>query len=635
MSHSHAKTTTMKGAWETLNDRILLWRDSCNVYAVRGTEGRWIIINAGTGLAESHLDELGDAGGISLVLTHHFRDHTAGAELLRRRGVRVFAPHFEREHLSGAQAAFRSRDNWLLYELGWDSFAPVAPIKVDRWLMDYEKTMIAGLQVEIIPTPGVTMGAVSLIVDLPGDGKVAFIGELMSAPGKLSRLSPLQYEYNDLTGGENILLSWERVLSAGASVAYPSIGVPITDPRAGVAALRHNLARVDEIQPGYSARLAANQNDDIEEVLPRLYRATGTVAETHFILGKSGKVLALDYGYGMAGIRFPRRAAFSTRRPILHSVEALGKITGHARIDTVLATHYHDDHIGCVHMLQRLFGTELWAGENFADLIDRPYDFDRPCLWPETIKVSRRLPLGKTIYWEDIAITLHPMVGHTEFSTLLCLEFDGNRVAHTGDQFFFQTARGQNSRATADGGIFTNHVYKNGLSLGGYAACLEHLRSFKPDTILSGHALPYRPDPVVWELLGRAAVTFDEIHLALMQLGDDEVHFGPESQAAKLQPYSLWIPRGACGAQLHGWILNPFNRSATANARFVTPPPGWLAKDIRLDLGPREKRTFQTTLAVPVDSRFRRQPIALELTIDDRPFGQVAEAWVTVGYDEF
>jgi hypothetical protein len=227
------------------------------------------------------------------------------------------------------------------------------------------------------------------------------------------------------------------------------------------------------------------------------------------------------------------------------------------------------------------------------------------------------------------------MVGHTEFSTLLCLEFDGHRVAHTGDQFFFQDARGVNAAPPAASGVFTNHVYKNGLALGGYVDCLRHLRAFQPEVILSGHALPYRPDEHGWALIGETALAFDAIHRALLPLGDGEVHFGPESQPAKLQPYSLHVPKSGGTVPLRGWVLNPFNRGAIAEVRFVTPPDGWQAAPIRLPLAPREKRAFEATLTVPAGSLCRRQPIALDLTVDDRPFGQVAEAWVTVGYDRF
>lgn len=622
-------------SWRELEDGIYLYRDSCNVYAVRGLDGQWLIINAGTGRGSSVWAELGELGSATVLLTHHFRDHTAGAEVFRRAGARIFAPYWDREHLSDSQHAFRSHDNWLLYELRWDNFAPIEPVAVERWMMDYEKTTIAGLPVEVIPAPGVSMGAVAYAVDLPGGRRVAFVGELMSGPGRVARLSPLQYNYNDLLGGENVLLSWNRVLAANPAAAFPSLGEPLNDPPSAVAKLRQNFERFNGIHPGYGARVTAPPGDDIEEVLPRLYRATAAGAETHFIIGRSGRVLSLDYGYGTAGLRFPQGVTFPVRRTLLHSIEALRRRTGATRIDTVLASHYHDDHVGAVHMLQRVFGTELWAGENFADLIEHPEEYDRPCLWPEPIRVTRRLPLEQTIHWEDVAITLYPMVGHTEFSTLLCLEYDGHRVAHTGDEFFFVNARGENSNPQTAVGIFTNHEYKNGIALGGYGDCLRRLRAFGPEVVMSGHVKPYRPDENGWRMLEATAEAFDGVHRALMALGDDEVHFGPESQPAKLQPYSLHVPERGGVYRLHGWVLNPFNRLATAEIKIVTPPKGWQGAPLRLALAPREKKAFETTLTVPAGVRHRRQPIALDLTVEGRPFGQVAEAWVTVGYERF
>lgn len=622
-------------AWSAAGDGVFVFRDSCNVYALSGGDGAWLVVNAGTGRAASRLGELGAVRDVTVLLTHHFRDHTAGAEAFRRAGARVFAPYLERDHLTAPQTAFRAPDHWLLYELSWDHFAPIEPLTIARWLRDYERTTIAGLSVDVVPTPGPTFGAASYVVALPDGRKIGFVGELMCGPGKLPRLSPLQYDYGGLPGAENVLLSWERLLATGAAPAFPSLGEPIPDPAPAVAALRRNLAGYDALIPGFGARLAESSADDIEEVLPRLYRATRSMAETHFVVGRSGRILALDYGYAMAPMRYPRRVRFSSHRTLLHSLEPLKRRLGAERIDTVLATHYHDDHVGGVGTLQRVFGTELWAGENFADLIEHPADYDRPCLWPEPIRVHRRLPLGRTFRWDDVAITLHPMVGHTEFSTLVCLEIDGRRVAHTGDQFFFVNARGDNVPPAQAAGVYTNHEYRNGLALGGYLDVLRRLREFGPEVVLSGHFRPYRPDEAAWKLLGEAAAAFDAVHRALMPLGEDDVHFGPESQPAKLQPYHIHVPTGGGTVRLYGWVMNPFGGPATADIRIATPLPGWRAEPVRVAVGARAKQAFETTLTIPEAARCRREPIALDLTVDDRPFGQVAEAWVTVGYDRF
>ena len=50
-----------------------------------------------------------------------------------------------------------------------------------------------------------------------------------------------------------------------------------------------------------------------------------------------------------------------------------------------------------------------------------------------------------------------------------------------------------------------------------------------------------------------------------------------------------------------------------------------------LSLGPREQKEIRLVLHVPEDTQCRRQPVALNLTVGGRPFGQVTEALVTVG----
>jgi hypothetical protein len=40
-------------------------------------------------------------------------------------------------------------------------------------------------------------------------------------------------------------------------------------------------------------------------------------------------------------------------------------------------------------------------------------------------------------------------------------------------------------------------------------------------------------------------------------------------------------------------------------------------------------------MKLPADVRCRRHPVGLDLVVGDRPFGQVSEALVTVGYPKF
>lgn len=618
--------------WILQEEGVFCAADSCQVYAVRGRDGAWLVINAGTGVVAGELERLGAVNGLSLLLTHFFRDHSAGTEEFRRRGAAVCAPHGERDHLSGGQRAWRDKPTEMLYDLAWDHFAPAAPLCVDRWLIDYARYQIAGLEVEVVPTPGVSLGAVSYVVTLLSGRRVAFVGELMAAPGKVARLSPLQYNYNDLTGGENLLLSWERVLALHPAAAYPSLGNALADPLAAVAVLRTNLEKFDRVQPGYRERLARSGRTGIEEVCPGLWRALSSNAETHFVVGRSGRVLALDYGYNTAGIRFPNRTLRCTRRPLLHSIEALREKTGATRIDTVIPTHYHDDHVAGIGLLQRLHGTELWAGENFADLLEHPLDYDRPCLWPEPMHVARRLPLGKTFEWDGVSITLHPMTGHTEFSTLILLEVNGRRIAHTGDQIFFLDTAGVSLAPPETArGLFTNHVYRNGLALGGYQECLQRLRAFDPAWIISGHARPYQPTATAWRMIEEGARAFDEVHRSLLALEADDIHFGADGTAAKLHPYHVMIGKTPAKVSLRGWVRNPLARPAEAVCHLAFPEAGWSADDACLELPSRGQRTFALEVTIPAGAAPGRHLLVLDLTVAGRRFGQVAEAWVAIG----
>ena len=89
-----------KMTWEPLTNQIWQFSDSCVVYAFRAPTG-WLVVNAGSGNAAEHFPELPEAGDlpVSVVLTHHFRDHTDGARAFSAAGAEVWAPYWEQEYL--------------------------------------------------------------------------------------------------------------------------------------------------------------------------------------------------------------------------------------------------------------------------------------------------------------------------------------------------------------------------------------------------------------------------------------------------------------------------------------------------------------------------------------------------------
>ena len=627
--------------WESLVESIYLFRDSCNVYAVQAPEAL-IVINAGTGRASANLKAIAHDRPVFVLLTHHFRDHTDGAIRFKEAGATILCPYWEKDYLLDPEQHFRERQTWNSYDNRWDRFSPVRPIPIDGLLLDYETRNIGGSEWKIIPTPGQTNGAITLKTIVNGRAYL-FCGELITGIGKTGRVAPLQYDYNDMWGAVNLfhsatVLEWEN-----PDVICPSLGTILETPRTALRALKENLSGFGEINSVVAPYfLELPCDDDIEEVLPHLYRSKHAVSETHFLISESGKILAIDFGYSNVHHHLPIKSHLSNRRPYLHSVNALEKKFGIAGIDTLLLTHYHDDHVNGAALLQRLYGTKLWVADLFADLLENPAAYDRPCLWHQPVTVDHRLPVGRTFFWEEYPIILFPMSGHTRFSTLICLEVDDTRVAHTGDQIFFNELTVTLKQTSVDPGrfdfrqasLFTNHVYKNGVDLGCFGETLEYLTTFRPKLILSGHMKPYAVQPAWYSVIEKGAKRFDALHSKLMAISEDDVHFGIESQAAILKPYRVHLPNSSGLITFRGSVLNPFGQPAKANLAIVVPD-GWLSPTADLLLGPKQWEDFLLQVRPPPDVRCRRQPVALDLTINQRPFGQVCEALITIGHTYF
>src|SRR5688500_11000323 len=139
-------------AWQQVLPDVLLWEDSCNVYAVVGPDGT-LIVDAGTG---QWIDGIADLPRppVALVCTHFFRDPTAGALLAARARIPVYAPEGEQGRFADPAQHFRECDTYLIYDNYWALFAPIEGVPVAGVLRDYERLNLAGLDLTVVPLPG-------------------------------------------------------------------------------------------------------------------------------------------------------------------------------------------------------------------------------------------------------------------------------------------------------------------------------------------------------------------------------------------------------------------------------------------------------------------------------------------------
>src|ERR1051326_8413070 len=141
--------------WNEILPGVWLFRDSCNVYAVEG-EGGMLIVDAGTGRWLESLDTL-PAPPAALVCTHYFRDHSAGAVRATERGIPVYVPEYEEAIFADPVQHFRQRETYIIYDNLWDLYAPIEPVAVAGLLRDYDRLTLAGVELKVLPLPGVTI----------------------------------------------------------------------------------------------------------------------------------------------------------------------------------------------------------------------------------------------------------------------------------------------------------------------------------------------------------------------------------------------------------------------------------------------------------------------------------------------
>jgi glyoxylase-like metal-dependent hydrolase (beta-lactamase superfamily II) len=336
------------------------------------------------------------------------------------------------------------------------------------------------------------------------------------------------------------------------------------------------------------------------------------MANSYVLLSDSGKALFIDFGYDfITGI--PAGSDRASRRPWLYTLPALKAQFGVQKIDVVLPTHFHDDHVAGCNLLRCVEGTQVWAAENFADILEDPARYNLPCLWYDPIPVDRRLPLGKPVRWEEYTLIVHPLPGHTRYAVAVETQVDGLRILATGDQY------------AGDDGLSWNYVYQNDFAARDYTAGARLYQRLCPDVILPGHWKPLRVTPEYLQEIFTDAQVLNRLHHELLPSPSD---IATQSFIARILPYQVTIEAGAT-ALFDVEIRNPFYRSKEAMIQVVAPQ-GWQVEggSQTLQIAGTHRVSFKVT--PPAGSTIRRARLGVDLTVAGQRFGQQAEALVTV-----
>ncbi|MEK7753694.1 MAG: MBL fold metallo-hydrolase, partial [Acidobacteriota bacterium] len=459
---------------------LWMFEDTCNVYVIKDGVN-CVLIDFGSGRILDHLPALGISKIDFILHTHHHRDQCQGDHKANARGIPIAVPAHEKHLFSDAENYWRNRRVFHLYYVRNDFYTLTRNVRVATALADYSTFRWRNTDFFILPTPGHTLGSISLLAMV--DGRLtAFTGDLIYAPGKIQTLFDTQVNYGGAEGVDLGIYSLDRLAERKPALLCPSHGEPMTDPAPAIEATSRRLTDYYRFQTGNPP---SAQNKPFA-VSPHLVAHYQTTSSFYAIISDSGKALFIDYG-SASGVHFgnfERATAVTDRiRFVEHSIDELKRSHGLKSIDVVMPSHMHDDHVnGFPHLIRR-HGAKVWCYENMVDVFENPRGYNLGCILSEPFKVSRTFRHGEKFRWEEFEFEVTHSPGHTEYQMAMFGVIDGNRVAFTGDAFF--------DSGRKDGVMRHNLIFRNHVESDSHVKSIRNLIEREPALIAPGHGRPY------------------------------------------------------------------------------------------------------------------------------------------------
>ncbi|MFW9822804.1 MAG: MBL fold metallo-hydrolase [Candidatus Thorarchaeota archaeon] len=414
-----------------LFENIFLFKDYVNVYVIKD-ENKAILIDFGSGRILNYLSEIDITKVEYIFHTHYHRDQCFGDNFALEQGIRIAAPRREKKLFTEAEEFWKEKSYYDIYSLKPTFFVSTNNIPLDQTFGDNEEFQWGPYNFRVIETRGHTARSITYLLN-HNVGTLAFTGDLIHSGGKVLNYYDLEYSYTGDGGSMGIgfsLESFEKLMKYNPYVLLPSHGEIIKQPSKNIEILKEKFSqvtsafRLDKIIP-----MDVNNPMDVVEQLEKnedkslfphiIRRGFGT---TFILLGNHQNCILID---------FPGDGKFFS-----YNYEQLSKILeekGVESIDFVIPTHYHDDHLGGIPLLQQKYNISVYALENLVDIMTNPTHYRIGCLIDTPIKVDRVLKDGEIFTWDDYKFQIFHFPGQTEYHMGLFTEIDGKSVFFVGD----------------------------------------------------------------------------------------------------------------------------------------------------------------------------------------------------------
>jgi glyoxylase-like metal-dependent hydrolase (beta-lactamase superfamily II) len=600
-----------------ISDNLYVFEDTCNVYVIRdGANG--VLIDFGSGKILDHLRDLGVSKVDWILHTHHHRDQCQGDWKAAERRIPIAVPAHEMHLFADAQNFWRNRRVFHLYYVRNDFNTITENIAVAKRLPDYSTFRWNKIDFYVLPTPGHTLGSITLIATIDGK-RVAFSGGLMYAPGKIQNLYDTQINYGGAEGVDLGIYSLSRLREQKPELLCPSHGQPLPDPEAGMGETIRKLTEYCRFQSGEPSEFNRPY-----AVSPHLVAHYQTTSSFYAIVSDSGKAMFIDYGSasGTHFSNFERATAVDDRiRFVEHNIDELKRNYGLKSIDVAMPSHMHDDHINGFPHLIRHYGTKIWCYENMVDVYENPRGYNLGCILGEPFKVARAFRNGEKFRWEEFEFEVAHNPGHTEYQMALYVGIDGKRVAFTGDAFFLPNPR--NDGTMRHNLIFRNHV-ENDSHVKSILTLVEH----EPNLICPGHGRPFPVDRSI--LLATQEKMKRQQQLFIGLLPEGETNFGMDPSWVSIYPYQIVAAPGE-RRRLEVRVQNYKPAPMKMEVALVAPSEWRIEPDVlkfEVPANGKAARPVEITIPKGWAAPGPRFAIAADVMSDGRYLGEITEAVV-------
>lgn len=618
-SAAQASLLTVRPVPRRISENLFVVEDTCNVYVIRDGD-HCVLIDFGSGEVLKHLASLGITKVDWILHTHHHRDQAQGDPLAVARGIPIAVPAHERHLFQDVERFWRNRRIFELYEVRNDFFSLTANIPVAAPLYDYASFSWRGHQFFVQPTPGHTIGSISLITTVDGS-KVAFSGDLIYSPGKVQNLYNLQYYYGEHEGVDFSLYSLARLSALAPDLLCPSHGREFREPVLGIEELSGKLRQWFRYwHPGGSPPTI-----DYEpvQIAPQVFAHPMASSTFYAIISASGKAMFIDYGSASWDFFQSFRDATDTydrMRFVEHAIDKLKATQGLTSIDVAMPTHIHDDHVNGFPYLVREYGTKIWCYENMVEILENPRGRNLACLLGEPIRVDRSFRHNETFRWEEFEFRIMHSPGHTEYEMALFTTAGETRIAFTGDAFLNYDKKGMQH----------NLIYRNDTKTGDYVASIRNIAEMQPAIIAPGHGESF---PVTTDMVRDFEPRVQQQDGTFRELiADVDTDVGLDPSWVQIYPYQATAVRGR-PVLLELRARNHRSREVELELALAVPP-GWRSRPERVHLRvpAAGTATAHVSMTVPLDwpGPNERRAIAADVIADGVYLGQIAEAVVDI-----